>query len=79
MGRLQWYINSDKQVESRRTTQKRAIATIIFLEQNTEKAYCITHGFYMITFLKELKKRGYKAEKRKGSSFKNLEMIRMTK
>lgn len=79
VGRIQWYLNSKRQPERRRETEKRAKRTIDYIEKHTDKAYVVTHGFYMISLVRELRRRGYKIDRKKRVAFKNLETITATK
>lgn len=59
LGRIQWYINSKKQLETRNQTYERARKAIDFLEEKNEDCFIVCHGFYMRVLLNELKLRGY--------------------
>lgn len=56
LGRLQWFLQSNRQTESKKKTIIRAKKMIELLEENQEDCYLITHGFFMRVFIKELKK-----------------------
>ena len=59
-GRLQWFINSKRQPEGRKQTIERARRYIeIICKDNTDCAV-VTHGFFMHTLIKEIKKAGFK-------------------
>lgn len=60
VGRFQWFLQNKRQPEGKKDTIIRAREMIGFLEENKEDCYMITHGFYMRTLVKELKKQGYK-------------------
>lgn len=60
IGRIQWYINSKRQIETRDETYNRAKKTVDFLEEKNEDCFVICHACYMRVLLKELKHRGYK-------------------
>ena len=60
MGRFQWFLENDRQAESKTETMMRAKRMIKLLEDQQEDCYLITHGFYMRIFIRELKKQGYK-------------------
>lgn len=79
MARIQWYFQKKRQPEIRRDTIRRSKELIAYLEEKHRDCYCVTHGFFMITLIKEMKKQGYRAEKSKGFGFSNLEQIVMTK
>lgn len=70
MGRLQWLFNSSKQ-EGIRASKLRAAKFCDDLIYRNEDAILITHGFFMLTLLKELKKKGF-AIKNKSLTFNNL-------
>ena len=75
MGRIQWKFGVKRQPESFRQTQKRAIDAIDFLENKNRDCVLVTHGFFMIILIRELKKKGYRFDKRKGMAFENLKKI----
>ena len=55
-GRMQWLFQRKRQVEKREETQKRADALIEKLVQRNRDCILVSHGFFMRTLLKELKK-----------------------
>lgn len=59
LGRIQWYINSKRQLEIKNQTYERAREAIDFLEVKNEDCFIVCHGFYMRVLLNELKSRGY--------------------
>lgn len=59
LGRIQWYVNSGKQMETKDETYKRAKETVDFLEEKNQDCYIICHACYMRVLLKELKYREY--------------------
>ncbi len=69
-GRLQWFRNSARQTEGRNKTKERArqFAAMI-CKENTDCAV-ITHGFYMHTLLREMKKAGFRTD-RSSAGYKN--------
>lgn len=77
LGRLQWLFNSSKQ-EGIKTSKERAEKFCDDLIYKGENAILITHGFFMITLLKELKKRGF-IVKDNGFNFDNLQVIEVKK
>lgn len=79
MSRLQWFFNNKRQPETRRETLIRARKTIELIEKNNKDCFIITHGFYMVTLINELRKKGYKIEKKKRIRIANLERIIATK
>lgn len=64
-GRLQWMFNCARQIEGRRETRQRANQYIDLLCSSDEDSAVVTHGFYMHTLLKEMKKRGFTVSKAK--------------
>lgn len=74
-GRLQWFLQSNRQMENRKKTHFRAKEMIKLLEERREDCYLITHGFYMRALMKELKKQGYKMKDKKTLFISNLDMI----
>ena len=66
-GRLQWFWNFKRQPEGRRATRKRAGKLIRLLCREGADCAVVTHGFYMLTLLQELKRAGF----RTGSSRAN--------
>ncbi|MDE5932823.1 MAG: histidine phosphatase family protein [Lachnospiraceae bacterium] len=74
-GRLQWFLGSRRQTESRSDTVKRAKEAI---RQFAEEDDCVvvTHGFFMKTFLGQMKKAGYVLEGDRALGFDNLHMVR---
>ncbi len=58
-GRLQWLWQSNRQVECRRDTQKRARCLIGQLHETDGDCVLVSHGFYMRILIKELKKQGF--------------------
>ena len=75
VGRLQWFLQSNRQVESKKDTIIRAKKLIKLLEEHQEDCYLITHGFYMKVFIKELKKQGFKIYNNNFFEISNLDMI----
>lgn len=75
MGRLQWFIQNKRQVEGKKETIVRASQMIDLLEKNQDDCCVITHGFYMRTFIKELKTHGYKIERSNLLGISNLDKI----
>ena len=77
-GRLQWFVNSGKQVEGRRQTRERAKEFVEMIGNDDMDVAVVTHGFFMHTLLKEMKKVGFKMT---GASvkFKNGEYVIVTK
>ncbi|MDE6699954.1 MAG: histidine phosphatase family protein [Acetatifactor sp.] len=74
-GRLQWILQSNRQAESRHQTILRAKELIALLESRQEDCYLITHGFYLRTLIRELKKQGYRIRKSSPLGISNLDRI----
>ena len=75
LGRLQWFLQNERQDEVRRKTQVRAKEMVDLLEKKNEDCYIVSHGFYMRTLVKELKKQGYKIKRNRLFGISNLEQI----
>ncbi len=75
LGRLQWYIGSNRQLEKRTDTIQRANIVIDLCESKKEDCILITHGFFMKTLIGVLKKRGYVLIGNNQLEIKNLQMI----
>ena len=77
-GRLQWFVNSGRQVEGRRQTRERAKEFVEMIGNDDMDVAIVTHGFFMHTLLKEMKKVGFKMT---GASvkFKNGEYVIATR
>ena len=77
LGSLQWLFNSSKQ-EGIKANKERAEKFCDDLIYKGEDAILITHGFFMIILLKELKKRGF-IVKDNGFNFDNSQVIEVKK
>lgn len=75
LGRVQWFLGSDRQAESKKETIVRAKKMIQLLEEHQEDCYLVTHGFYMRVLIKELKKQEYKIKNNHIFGISNLDMI----
>ena len=73
-GRMQWFLNSSRQVEGRTRTRKRAIEFVEILCREESDCAVVTHGFYMHTLLREMKRAGFKTSKSL-SAYKNGEYV----
>lgn len=78
MGRLQWLWQSSRQQEGRVATGKRAAQLIAGLIKKDKDCILVSHGFYMRTLVKELRRQGFTIEKR-GMGIANLAQIIATK
>lgn len=74
MGRLQWFLNSSRQKERRIDTVERCKRIIRELESKNENCIVVTHGFFMRSFIKCLKRQGYTIANNK-MSISNLHFI----
>lgn len=64
-GRLQWYFNNSRQIESRTKSKERISQFIDYLEQKQHDCLIIGHGFYFAQFVPEMKNRGFTGDMRK--------------
>lgn len=78
VGRLQWLLNSKRQIEGKNETENRADTLIEELMQRNKDGVLITHGFFMRTMMKELKRYGFAIDKNT-MTFANLERVIATK
>lgn len=62
-GRLQWLINSSRQPEGRLRTQERAGKIVDLLCREGTDGVIVTHGFFMLTLLQEMKHAGFTISK----------------
>ena len=74
-GRLQWFFNIKRQQEGRRKTTKRAKKAVAMIERKGKDCYVVTHGFFMITLIKVLRRNGYRIEREKKNGINNLEKV----
>ena len=74
MGRLQWLWQSRRQKEKRVDTQKRARQLIRKFLEKERDCILVSHGFFMRTLVRELKKQGFVIEK-SGVGIANLAQI----
>ena len=58
-GRMQWFINSSRQIEGRFSTQARARKMADLLCREGADGVIVTHGFFMHTLLHEMKRTGF--------------------
>lgn len=75
LGRLQWFMQNKRQPEGKKETKIRAKKMIDLLKKKNEDCYIVSHGFYMRTFIKELKKQGYRIKRNRLFGVSNLEQI----
>lgn len=62
-GRLQWLINSTRQPEGRLRTRARARKMVDLLCREGTDCAIVTHGFFMLTLLREMKHAGFTISK----------------
>ena len=61
IGRIAWFMNLKKMPETRKKSTERASRFINFiLQEKSQNILLITHGFFMHSLKKELKKNGFK-------------------
>lgn len=75
LGRAQWYIGSNRQLENRNDTIQRANKAIDLCESENGDCILVTHGFFMKTLIKVLKNRGYLLLGNNQLNIKNLQII----
>lgn len=75
LGRMQWYIGNNRQLEIRKDTIQRANKVIDICEQGKEDCVLVTHGFFIKVLLKVLKSRGYKLFGHNRVKIENLQII----
>lgn len=63
-GRLQWFFNSGRQLETRRETVERADEMIRRLMAGNEDCAIVIHGFFMVTLVRRLKLHGFSVRNR---------------
>ena len=73
-GRLQWLMNCSRQAEGRRQTRERAKKFAELISKDNMDAAVVTHGFFMHTLLREMKKAGFRIEN-SSVKFKNGECV----
>ena len=73
-GRLQWLMNCSRQAEGRRQTRERAKKFAELISKDNMDAAVVTHGFFMHTLLREMKKAGFRIES-SSVKFKNGECV----
>ena len=59
-GRLQWFFNCKRQSEGRKQTIERARRFVQMICEDNADCVIISHGFFMHTLIKEIKKAGFK-------------------
>ena len=62
VGRIQWLLCARRQPETRTETQLRAERFVKLLIRRNEDCVVFTHGFFMTTLLREMKKQGFRPD-----------------
>ncbi len=76
--RLQSLIGNKRQPEDREQTSKRAEQLVNMIIKRNENCAIVTHGFFMYTLIKVMKKQGFKVDS-EHVSYKNGEKIILTR
>ena len=72
--RIQWIFGIRRQPETRAETKRRAKKFVSYLIEKNEDCAVFTHGFFMITFLREMEKQGFHLDHKK-LNFSNGEVV----
>jgi broad specificity phosphatase PhoE len=75
LGRGQWLFKNKRTEEDITATRMRANKAIDICEAEGKDCILVTHGFFMKTLLKEMKKRGYSLRGSKRIQFNNLQSV----
>ncbi len=78
LGRLQWLAGSKRQPENRKKTANRADQFVNIIINYNEDCAIVTHGFFMHTLIRKMKKAGFKADNNR-VSYRNGEAIVLRK
>ena len=62
-GRVQWFLNSNRQAESRKETKARASKFVELLNNDDCESVVVTPGFYMHTLGREVRTAGFRISK----------------
>jgi len=62
-GRVQWLLNFNRQAEGCKETKARARKFVELLNTDDCDSIVVTHGFYMLTLVKEMQKAGFRISK----------------
>ncbi len=73
-GRIQWFMNSNRQIEGRSKTTERARQFVAMISNENTDCAVVTHGFFMQTLLREIKKTGFSVNK-SYTAYKNGEYV----
>lgn len=74
LGRLQWLVGSKRQPENRKLTANRAEQFVDLIINHNDNCAIVTHGFFMHTLIRMMKKSSFKADKNR-VSYRNGEAI----
>ena len=74
LGRIQWFLNCPRQEEGRAGTKKRARRFVEKLCAEGVDSAVVTHGFFMHTLLRELKRKDFRTDKLR-IAYKNGEYV----
>ena len=74
LGRFQWFMNNKRQLEGRDQTRERARQFVAMITNGNMDCAVVTHGFFMHTLLRELKKAGFRIS-RSSAAYKNGEYV----
>ena len=78
-GRMQWFLNSKRQWETKKMTRARAEELVRMIIEKDEDCVLVTHEFYLYTLKGILSKHGFVIKRGGMGRIKNLERIRATK
>ena len=78
-GRLQWWLGSARQPETRKETVARADEVIALIERESKDVILLSHGFFLLTLLKRLRAKGYVLTRGNVGPIEPLERIRATR
>ena len=73
-GRIQWFMNSDRQIEGHSKTVERARQFVAMISDEDADCAVVTHGFFMHTLLRGIKKAGFRTNK-SSATYKNGEYV----
>ena len=65
VGRVQWYLNGSRQLETRNETRQRINTFLNHIEGKQQDCVVVGHGFYFSEMVTEMKKRNVKGDKKR--------------
>jgi len=77
IGRIQWFLGSKKQSETRKMSKARAVKAVDVLESENERVTLICHGLFLRLLVHELQHRGYQLKEK--ATYGNLDEIHLYK